>query len=60
MITPRSRASQGFMDVDKEDYNNSEDEYFTQQQVSQLRVIKDKWIEGYKVRLVLLGQVREY
>jgi hypothetical protein len=51
MITPRSVTAQGFMDVDQEDYHGSAEEYFINNQVSQLRVIKDKWLDGYKVRV---------
>ncbi|KAL2670281.1 hypothetical protein Neosp_014748 [[Neocosmospora] mangrovei] len=50
MITPRSVAEQGFMDVDREDYKDTpEDEYFKKVQASQLFIIKDKWLDDYKV-----------
>lgn len=51
MITPRSKSAQGFLDVDKEDYNDPADEYFIKKQASQLRVIEDQWVDGYKVRI---------
>jgi hypothetical protein len=51
MITPRSKTPQGFIDVDREDYRDPADEYFIQKQASQLRVIQDQWVEGYKVRV---------
>jgi hypothetical protein len=51
MITPRSTCAQGFMDADREDYNDPKDQYFADKQASQLRVIQDKWIDGYKVKL---------
>lgn len=51
MITPRSKAEQGFMDVDKEDYNDPADEYFIKKQATQLRIIEDKWLDDYKVRI---------
>ena len=49
MIVPRSEAKEGFMDVDKDDY--AEEGYFKQNQDTQLRIIEDKWIDGYKVRV---------
>lgn len=50
MITPRSIAEQGFMDVDREDYKDiPEDDYFKKVQASQLFIIKDKWLDDYKV-----------
>ncbi|KAI8711148.1 hypothetical protein NCS52_01490300 [Fusarium sp. LHS14.1] len=50
MITPRSVAQQGFMDVDREDYKDIPgDEYFKKVQTSQLFIIKDKWLDDYKV-----------
>ncbi|WAO97388.1 Hypothetical protein NCS54_01511500 [Fusarium falciforme] len=50
MITPRSIAKQGFMDVDREDYKDiPEDDYFKKVQASQLFIIKDKWLDDYKV-----------
>ncbi|KAJ4322126.1 hypothetical protein N0V84_004961 [Fusarium piperis] len=50
MITPRSIAEQGFMDVDREDYKDiPEDEYFKKVQARQLFIIKDKWLDDYKV-----------
>lgn len=50
MVVPRTVAKEGFVDVDKEDYKDEKDEYFKSKQESQLRVIKDKWIDGYQVR----------
>ncbi|KAJ5494438.1 Short-chain dehydrogenase/reductase SDR [Penicillium fimorum] len=38
MITPRSIAKEGFMDVDKEDYSDPKDAYFAKKQASQDRV----------------------
>lgn len=49
MITPRSFAPQGFVDVDKEDYKDPSDQYFIKKQATQLRVIQDQWVDGYKV-----------
>lgn len=49
MIVPRRIAKEGFMDVDKDDYK--EDGYFKKLQESQLVIIKDKWLDGYKVRV---------
>ncbi|KXG45696.1 Short-chain dehydrogenase/reductase SDR [Penicillium griseofulvum] len=48
MITPRSIAKEGFMDVDKEDYSDPKDEYFAKKQASQLVIIEDKWLDDYK------------
>ncbi|KIV94079.1 hypothetical protein PV10_05235 [Exophiala mesophila] len=49
MITPRSVAKEGFMDVDKEDY--VENDYFKKTQEAQLVIIEDKWRDDYKVRV---------
>ena len=49
MITPRSVAKEGFMDVNKEDY--VEDDYFKKTQEAQLVIIEDKWRDDYKVRV---------
>lgn len=51
MITPRSKSAQGFMDVDKEDFNDPKDEYFIKNQTTQLKIIEDKWLDDYKVRI---------
>lgn len=48
MIVPRSVVKEGYMDVDKDDY--TEEGYFKQTQDSQLKIIEDKWVDGYKVR----------
>lgn len=50
MITPRSFVKEGFIDTDKEDYTEDEP-YFKENQDTQLRIIEDKWIDGYKVRV---------
>jgi len=52
MITPRSVAKEGFMDVDREDYRDTpEDAYMKKTQESQLVIIEDKWLDDYKVRV---------
>lgn len=52
MITPRSLAQEGFMDIDREDYKDTpEDKYLKAVQVSQLDIIEDKWTEDYQVRI---------
>ncbi|KXJ88351.1 hypothetical protein Micbo1qcDRAFT_123140 [Microdochium bolleyi] len=52
MITPRSVAPEGFMDVNRDDYTDApEDEYMKKVQASQLVVIEDKWRDDYKVRV---------
>ncbi|KAM5344100.1 hypothetical protein ACJ41O_012637 [Fusarium nematophilum] len=52
MITPRSVAKEGFMDIDREDYTDRpEDEYLKRVQASQLVIIEDKWLDDYKVRV---------
>ncbi|KAH8682079.1 hypothetical protein BX600DRAFT_521495 [Xylariales sp. PMI_506] len=49
MITPRSIAKEGFMDIDRDDYRDTpEDEYFKKTQESQLVIIEDKWLDDYK------------
>lgn len=50
MITPRSFVKEGFKDTDKEDYTE-DDAYLKKDQETQLRIIEDKWIDGYKVRV---------
>jgi hypothetical protein len=49
MIVPRSQAKQGFMDVDQDDY--TEEGYFKKTQETQLVIIEDQWVDGYKVRV---------
>ncbi|EOO00845.1 putative short chain dehydrogenase reductase family oxidoreductase protein [Phaeoacremonium minimum UCRPA7] len=52
MITPRSLAKEGFMDVDREDYRDmQEDAYMKKTQESQLVIIEDKWLDDFKVRV---------
>ena len=52
MITPRSIAKEGFVDIDREDYKDTpEDEYLKKVQASQLMIIQDKWLDDYKVRI---------
>lgn len=52
MITPRTIAKEGFMDVDREDYRDTpEDAYMKKTQATQLFIIKDKWLDDYKVRV---------
>ncbi|RBR26112.1 uncharacterized protein FIESC28_01140 [Fusarium coffeatum] len=52
MITPRSVAKEGFVDIDREDYKDTpEDEYLKKVQASQLVIIEDKWLDDYKVRI---------
>lgn len=52
MITPRSIAKEGFMDIDREDYRDTpEDQYLKKVQSSQLVIIEDKWLDDYKVRI---------
>lgn len=51
MITPRSLANEGFMDVDREDYKDlTEDKYLTAVQASQLEVIQIEWKDDFPVR----------
>lgn len=52
MITPRSVAKEGFVDIDREDYKDvKEDEYLKKVQETQLVIIEDKWLDDYKVRV---------
>ncbi|KAF5017616.1 hypothetical protein F66182_10442 [Fusarium sp. NRRL 66182] len=52
MITPRSVAKEGFVDIDREDYKHvPEDEYLKKVQESQLVIIEDKWLDDFKVRV---------
>lgn len=52
MITPRSLAKEGYMDIDREDYKDThEDSYLKKVQESQLVIIEDKWRDDYKVRV---------
>lgn len=52
MITPRSYAKEGFVDTDREDYQDTqEDAYMKKTQASQLVIIEDKWLDDYKVRV---------
>ncbi|OOQ88484.1 5'-hydroxyaverantin dehydrogenase [Penicillium brasilianum] len=45
MITPRSVAKEGFMDVGKDDH--TEEGYFKHTQEVQLRIIEDQWVPGW-------------
>jgi hypothetical protein len=49
MIVPRSVVTEGFMDVDRDDYK--EEGYLKETQETQLAIIEDKWLDGYKVRV---------
>lgn len=52
MITPRSICKQGFVDTDREDYKDTEeDKYMKKTQEIQLVTIEDKWLDDYKVRV---------
>jgi hypothetical protein len=52
MITPRTIAQEGWMDIDREDYRETEeDAYLRKVQASQLVIIEDKWLDDYKVRV---------
>lgn len=52
MITPRTIAKEGFIDIDREDYKDTpEDEYLKKVQASQLVIIQDKWLDDFKVRI---------
>lgn len=53
MITPRSVAKEGYMDLDKDDYseNDGHGGYLKRTQDTQLVIIEDKWRDDYKVRV---------
>jgi hypothetical protein len=52
MIVPRSEAKEGFKDVDRDDYRDTEeDAYMKRTQISQLATIEDKWLDDFKVRV---------
>ncbi|TDZ33310.1 5'-hydroxyaverantin dehydrogenase [Colletotrichum spinosum] len=52
MITPRTIAKEGFMDIDRDDYKDvAEDKYFKKLQEAQLVIIEDEWRDDYKVRV---------
>ncbi len=52
MICPRSLAKEGFMDINREDYlDTEEDAYLKKTQLTQLRIIEDQWRDDYKVRI---------
>lgn len=52
MITPQTIARGGFMDVDRDDYKETEENaYFKKIQASQLAIIEDKWRNDFKVRV---------
>lgn len=52
MITPRSLAKEGYMDIDREDYKDTaEDAYLKKVQETQLVIIEDEWRDDYKVRV---------
>lgn len=48
MITPRSLSKQGYMDVNREDFQDvPEDAWFKKLQATQLRNIQDQWLDDY-------------
>lgn len=53
MITPRSVAKEGYMDIDKDDYSDNDGHggYLKRTQDTQLVIIEDKWRDDYKVRV---------
>jgi hypothetical protein len=51
MITPRSHCAQGFIDSNKEDYTEEADPMLKKNQDTQVVIIEDKWVDGYKVRV---------
>ncbi|EEY23340.1 hypothetical protein D7B24_004898 [Verticillium nonalfalfae] len=52
MITPRSMAKEGFMDINRDDYlDTPEDAYLKKVQENQLVIIEDKWRDDFKVRI---------
>ncbi|PSR80543.1 hypothetical protein BD289DRAFT_414215 [Coniella lustricola] len=52
MITPKSIANEGFVDIDREDYKDiPEDSYLKKVQESQLVIIEDKWKDDFEVRI---------
>ncbi|KAL4945777.1 hypothetical protein BDV06DRAFT_219020 [Aspergillus oleicola] len=59
MITPRSVSKEGFKDVGMDDYDgNEEGGYFQQTQEVQLRVIEDRWVEGWSKGRTAEGGLR--
>jgi hypothetical protein len=52
MIVPRATAKEGFMDVDRDDYRDTEEDAFMKKtQLVQLDIIEDRWLDDYKVRV---------
>ncbi|EGY23247.1 hypothetical protein VD0002_g4935 [Verticillium dahliae] len=52
MITPRSMAKEGFMDINRDDFlDTPEDAYLKKVQQNQLVIIEDKWRDDFKVRI---------
>ncbi|KAL4966597.1 putative short chain dehydrogenase/reductase [Aspergillus stella-maris] len=48
MITPRSVATEGFKDVGMDDFDGREEGgYFKKTQEVQLKIIEDRWVEGW-------------
>lgn len=45
MIVPPSVSEVGYKDADKDDHTN--DTYFENNQARQLRIIEDKWVDGW-------------
>ncbi|TDZ14661.1 5'-hydroxyaverantin dehydrogenase [Colletotrichum orbiculare MAFF 240422] len=61
MITPRTIAKEGFMDIDRDDYKDvAEDKYFKKLQEAQLVIIEDEWRDNYKVRARLYQRSYTY
>lgn len=52
MITPRTLAKEGFMDIDRDDYRDTpEDAYLKKVQDNQLVIIEDRWRDDFEVRI---------
>lgn len=52
MIVPRSVCKEGFVDTDREDYKDGEeDAYMKKTQEIQLVTIEDKWLDDHEVRV---------
>lgn len=57
MIVPPSVSKIGYRDVDKDDI--VDDEYFMNNQARQLRIIEDRWAEGWRKDKVPEGATRK-
>ena len=57
MIIPPSISEVGYKDTNKDDHINNT--YFENNQVRQMRIIEDRWVEGWSKNRTLEGAMKK-